>query len=346
MPYYLTQYIEGPQRGKLTPHIPAGSDQLSERNWIRLEPRGKVLLWAAKPVIHPLAILLADDEKTSLDAKTKDSLAGLCGDRTFASANNLKEIIIGMLNNAPAGKWQSIIGNIVTQRKEIWLGPGTAEEKPFWSEKVFIGPQSKTIADNFTGTNGTELNGRTSSDTLFSWVDATNVFQINGNAAIASGLSDGRALANLSLDTVDHYVQATLGSWTWVIDYMAAGIGCRQKDDRTEGYEFWVNGQSVIRNLWDIASAVDLCSDTTNTSSGILYLSASGSTITAKVAGTNIGGSPVTDATPSNTYKKTSIFAYSDNAVNSFKFDDFSAADLVTDLYISVAECIDAIGKF
>jgi hypothetical protein len=206
-----------------------------------------------------------------------------------------------------------------------------AAAQPFAYEFVAPTHSSKTFADTFNRT-AANLNGSTSSDALFTWleVDGTAWTGTANRIELAGIVNFNTARANADLDTDDHYAQVALVAYTRLAGAVFAGVYCRWTAS-TDGYGFEVGNtfNTNLRRTYRYDTDANIASDATATTSGTIRLEVDGSSITGKLDGATILG-PSTN-TQFTGQLRTGLSGYSaTNAGNLVALDDFGAGDLTT----------------
>jgi hypothetical protein len=168
---------------------------------------------------------------------------------------------------------------------------------------------SLPATDNFTGTNGDSLNGRTTTTGALTW--SSDGFTIQGNKA--TGASSQHAIVNAGV--ADVVVQATLGS-----SPNFAGLVFRSNSGYTQcliAYFTTVNVYIFDETVTQLASATG-----TFASGDVVSVSVSGTAITVKQNGTTV-------LTYTSSHGLTNIYVGL-SAAASNTFDDFSVAAVIT----------------
>lgn len=327
MPYYLTSLVAA-NRGR----SPAGWDSQGGANWILLDS-DEALLWLPSAIVDARLARLGDDADETLAAATRTRLNQLTADRTYRGSDTLGDTIVGLLRNAPTGRWGVLRPSKVRQRYEVWLGPGGPGRNLLYSEFAVAGPSSKVFNDTFDRANG-NLTGTTSSDGKFAWLDVDvggNSWDILTNQASAT-TSDGfrTCRANADLDTDDHYSQ---GAITCTYGNNAAiGFLVRFVSTASAGYGGEIgNIGGNFRRTYRYDTDANVASDTNApATTGTLRIECDGSSITAKLNGTTFLG-PTTNTAFAGQLR-TGISAYSNETGNTLIIDNFEAGDLAVDL--------------
>lgn len=341
MPYAIVPEIPVPvQRHPRITTTWLGFDVEAGWNGVRLS-RTRALVWHPTVTLtDPRAIVLADDGLDVLSAARRTRIAALHPDRTFKAGTRLRDAIADLLRRPVPGGFPALLPHRAG-RYEILCGPGAVGANRLWEEATEPdGPHSQDIQDNFNRSNG-NVAGSTSSDSQFTWSLAQgtgSTIQIASNQlkSLRAGSDAYNVLVpSLNMDTVNHYGQIDLVSKTesgsdWAVSSEIA-VRIRNGDGAggDEGYAFNVfrNTAGFDRNVYDwVGSPLPGATDTTNTTSGTMYLEFNGSSYVAKINGATIFSG--TDAAYS-TYKKVAIAHYvaaSDNP--NVIVDNYRAADL------------------
>ncbi len=311
-----------------------GADAEEGANLVRIAVDQAILWLPTITLADAKATVLADSPDDTISAARRTALNTLAGDRTFKSTDRVKDIIFNLLRQAPVGKWAPLMPTR-DGKYELWLGPGGVGANLLASELTTPdGPHSKDIQDTFTGSGN--LNGRTSSDALFTWsiivgTPANEV--ITGGHVEANGNGNGLYLASQAMDTANHYIQVEL------VEAFGGSTGTHRQDlaawfrandpDYTHAYDFTIrNGANPRRFFEDVANSVEIAFDTTTSATGTLYVEMSGSTYTAKLNGSTIFNGTDTTHTGAAGQRNVLVNAYREGTPDAVFWDNFRAADL------------------
>lgn len=353
MPYSLVPLVDNPD---WTPGMHRSQRQRwvgwdAEEGWngVRLR-RDLALAWHPTVTLsHPLSKVLADDGLDVLNPTRRGVLAALAPDRALRAGMRLRDIVGDFLMRQTPGGLPPLLPHRAG-RFEILCGPGPKGQNRLWEQATAPdGPHSQDIQDVFTRADSA-LNGSTSSDSQFTWTLA------QGNTTYANVVSNQAKFNNdlsasyfhvlrpsLNMDTLNHYGQADIVSFSGsgAFSYAAEiAVRIRNGDGAVgdEGYSFSIfhdSAPSHSRSVYDwMGSTLPGASDTTNTTSGTIYLEFNGSSYVAKINGATIFSG--TDTTY-NTYKKVCLVAYcSGSGTPVVVADNYRAADLAVGVVIPV----------
>ena len=332
MPFYIsTSKIPGPNIGHRQLYIPLGGDAPGA-SWIWLGDAA-ALLWVDSALADAKLEPISDGKIETVISAARISLNNFLTDRTISSGSKFDAVVADILQNPPVGRWNPLRPSKQRQQFEIWLGPKS--DRLLWSKFQLAAKNSKSIVDTFP-TDG-NLNGATSSDTLFTWSEAQGtLFTVSSNKATLDPPDTANywsvALADFSMDTDDLYAQADIVC-TRVSGDAIAEVGVRHTTgaDGQPGYNFSVGilaADTYVRNLYIFSNEGSLGSDTTNSISATIRIEADGSSIQGKVGGSIVLG-PYTDTTHSGQVKTAIAGFLASNASNLITFDNFAAGDLV-----------------
>ena len=339
MPAYLCDLILSANAPRGIVRTPAGADLGVSCNWMHFRERDLALLWSDTAISHPQARPISAGLDDPLAAGTRTAMGVFARDRTFPLGSTLRNALVELLTAPAADKqWGKLLPNPNTRSFNIWFGPGGAGKNRIYSSPFAPTKHSVSMTDDFNRTGN--LNGSTSSDAQFTWTEdndtlvtviATEAIAIAPNATLAFSV----ARASLAMDTVDHYAEGVIGTFTRISNSLGLELIVRGESPfgggGVEGYDFAIGNEvgTPYRLIYDWGTGASLGSDATGTTSGTLRLEASGSDLTAKVNGSAILG-PITDPSPYNTFKNVGACWYvSGVAGNSVGYTTFNAGDLV-----------------
>ena len=331
MPYYLSPLEDvasdlfksmGRKR-----FAPVGADSQVNRNWIILD-RGRALIWLETAINDPRLKQIVDDPRENLVGVGRGNFTAFVTERTPFGTTFLDAIVDIFMNPLP-GRWNGLKPSKRRQRFEMWLGPGGNAKNLLWSQKAIVSVASKTFDDNFNRA-AADLDGSTSSDGNFTWVDVDGTdWEGTNNAAEANQVSTGfkTIRADADLDTDDHYAEFTIGSVNGGGGQPIAGPIGRFTGGDGYGYEEDLQGGGGQRT-YDYRSDANLDSGSASIPSvgDVLRVSIDGSSIEALLNGSNRLG-PTTNTLRSGQLR-TGMTSFTGNGNRDFQADDFQCADI------------------
>ncbi len=324
MPYYLTSFIgsgtvPNPCRAIGTDDPGSRIIDLRKDGGATFDGAGfnQVLLYSPSAVVDAGVTQFADAPGENLSVGIRAIIAARLG--ITISFSRLDDIIAEMLLRPPLNGWKKLrppyqlhLGDLAPVYADI---PQAASYTETWSTGDNASLTSSLAWTEFTGTE---------------WAIASNMARCTGPAA---GLAEARADADVS--TVDHKVQATLVSRTYVGGEHDAWVFCRKANDAVRNYYYFAAIHTAAGSLkWQLGKAVAgtntmLAENATDPVDGdVMLVKAAGSSISGIFNATVVG--PVTDtAITGNT--RGGITQYSENIGNIADFDAWSIADLGAD---------------
>jgi hypothetical protein len=319
MPFYIsTSKIPGPNIGHRQLYIPLGGDATGA-SWIWLGDAA-ALLWVDSALADAKLKPISDGKIETVISAARISLNNFLTDRTISSGSKFDAVVADLLQNPPVGRWNPLRPSKQRQQFEIWLGPKS--DRLLWRSFQALSKNSKSIVDTFDRADS-NLDGSTSSDTLFVWDEIQGtIFTILSNALVLDppDASDYWcvALADYSMDTDDLYCQLDLVLTDVNGSHTFGEVGVRH----TTG--------AFARNIYIFSNDSSLGSDSgTDSTTATIRIEADGSSIQGKVDGSVVLG-PYTDTTHSSQVK-TAVAAYAHELVGSIlvSINNFAAGDLV-----------------
>lgn len=160
------------------------------------------------------------------------------------------------------------------------------------------------IADTFTAADGTDLTNHVTSTGSYAWLTDSPAISIYNNQAtnnVTPGGHYARYWINHTMSSANYTATITVTPWAFVsgrIFCLAIRDTGASTGTESAYFIYYYYGADTI-GLWKIVNGTPTQLGTdlaTDANPKTLVLSASGSTITATVNGTNIPGTPIVDA--------------------------------------------------
>lgn len=296
---------------------PRGYEPGAGHKWAEIG--NEVILHSPQAISRPRVTKIADDHREKVSVSARSELLKFAADgRQIRTSDDIEQVLYRLARTPVAGKYAALMPSKARQRYEFRLGPILV------TEAAEIGPSTKVYTDNFN--RSADLDGSTSSDTLFTWTQNTG----NTNSTVATALviadGDNNYATSAELDTDNAYATSNLVSctgnsygWLWI----------RTNSTNTNGYllNFGVsNAFEMYRYNGGAYPLLD--SDTWAPTAALLTLTADGSSISCTESATSVTltATNSSESTGSGN-RKGGIGGFSN--VPSCNFDDYTYQDIV-----------------
>lgn len=194
--------------------VPRGFERGSGCKWAEIG--NKLYMHSPDAIADARLVKLADDHREKVSGAARSQLLKFADDgRNVRTSDDLSQVIYQLARTPVGGKYNALMPSKARQRFEFKLGPILI------TENVIVPPATTSYTDNFN--RSADLNGSTSSDTLFTWAQNTgNTNSTNGSGFVVAD-GDNNYATSADLDTDNAYCTSNLTSctgnsygWLWI----------------------------------------------------------------------------------------------------------------------------------
>jgi hypothetical protein len=316
MLYSLVPLVEGPKYRGRTMRVPEGYDRQAVRNWLIFGDMA--LMRHADPLSGSKIVKVAEGDDELLATAARTAFDKLGAGFELKSTDSFRQLPARLLFS---GRFGSFLPSKKRQQYEIRFGT-----ELFWSQKVYVPPSTKTYVDNFSGTGG--IDGRTSSDSLFSWQ-----LVYGPDPAVSGGrvsaVDTFVGVCSASVDTDQSYGYVDLVSFNNADPNSLFFIDIAVDATAIDGYEFaHFPGHAPLSYF--LSEAYTVLDEPLVTREAARYvLSRDGSSITVTKDGELFASATNTSIPANSTHRRAALGGGSDVGASTVVLDNWGYGDII-----------------